>query len=233
MLPQEALPRKSPSPPRGFSLLEVLGALALLALLLLGVYSGIRTATQSVQAGGAAIERLDRIRSAQEFLRRELAQAMAQPIGRDDRGDALYFKGTPHELSFVAPLPGYLGKLGPQVQTLALVDNGRGGQRLEIRFAALPFDGQPPKPEGRPEVLLDDVREGAFSYRGIDAQGRPGDWQGSWPDGRLLPSLVRIELTPPAPERWPRLDAPLRVDVSASLTRPGLLQGLRIQRMRQ
>jgi type II secretory pathway component PulJ len=103
----------------------VLGALALLALLLLGVYSGIRTATQSVQAGGAAIERLDRIRSAQEFLRRELAQAMAQPIGRDDRGDALYFKGTPHELSFVAPLPGYLGKLGPQVQTLALVDNGR------------------------------------------------------------------------------------------------------------
>lgn len=30
---------------RGFSLLEVLGALALMALLLLGIYSGVRTAT--------------------------------------------------------------------------------------------------------------------------------------------------------------------------------------------
>ena len=33
----------------GFTLLEVLAALVLLALLLVGVYSGIRTATHSVR----------------------------------------------------------------------------------------------------------------------------------------------------------------------------------------
>ncbi|MDI3262861.1 MAG: prepilin-type N-terminal cleavage/methylation domain-containing protein [Fulvimonas sp.] len=219
--------RPGPGLPRGFSLLEVLGALALLALLLLGVYAGIRTATQSVRAGTAAIDRLDRIRAAQAFLRRELAQAMAQPIGRDERGDALYFSGNAHELRFVAPLPGYLGKRGPQLQTLTLVDDGHGGQRLEIRFAALATGGEAAPAQGRTEVLLEGVHEGAFAYRGVDARGQPGDWQSDWPDGRLLPALVRIELKAPAPEHWPPLVAPLRVDAGASLGRPGLLQRLR------
>ncbi len=78
----------------GFTLIEVLGAMALLALLLLGVYSGIRTATHTVQVGTAKIEQLDEVRSAQQFLRRELAQAMAQAIAHDDNGNNIYFVGS-------------------------------------------------------------------------------------------------------------------------------------------
>ena len=98
----------------GFTLLEVLASLVLLALLLVGVYSGIRTATHSVRSGTASIERLDQIRSAQQFLRRELAQSLTQPISHTDQGEPIYFIGSAHEMRYVAPLPGYLGKLGPQ-----------------------------------------------------------------------------------------------------------------------
>lgn len=217
----------------GFSLMEVLAALALLALLLVGVYSGIRTATHSVRSGSASIERLDQIRSAQQFLRRELAQAMAQPIARDDKGDAIYFKGSAHEMQYVAPLPGYLGKLGPQLQTLRLVDNGKGGQRLELSFAPLPTGDQPAAPTAKPEILLDNVRQGGFGYRGLDAQGQAGGWQGGWDDGRRLPSLVRIDLQLANTDRWPRLDAPLRVDATANQGQPGLLQGMRLRRVGQ
>lgn len=112
---------------RGFTLLEVLGALALLALLLLGVYSGVRTATQTTRSGEAAISRLDEIRSAQQFLRRELAQSRAVAISQKDNGDPVYFSGDGREMRFVAALPGYLGKLGPQLQQLKLVSNGKGG----------------------------------------------------------------------------------------------------------
>lgn len=210
----------------GFSLIEVLAALALLGLLLVGVYSGIRTATHSVHAGSAAIERLDAIRSAQQFLRRELAQAMAQPIGRAANGDAIYFKGDPHEMRYVAPLPGYLGKLGPQLQILKLVDNGKGGLRLELSFAKLPSGNQPAQPVGSPQVLLDDVREGGFGYRGRDPQGHPVDWADHWSDGRRLPVLVRVELKLGGIDHWPQLEAPLRVDPGANLIQPGL-QGLR------
>lgn len=211
----------------GFSLLEVLAALLLLAFLLLGVYSGIRTVSHTVRSGSAAVERLDQVRSTQQLLRRELAQAMTQPIKRNDNGESIYFVGKPREMRYVAPLPGYLGKLGPQLQTLQLVDNGKTGMRLEMRLAVLPPDGSPSRPLGEPQVLLDHVHAGSFSYRGSDDQGRVGDWQTDWPDGRRMPALVRIDVQLDGLTPWPRLQVPLRVDSSALQPLSGLLQGVR------
>jgi general secretion pathway protein J len=209
----------------GFTLLEVLAALVLLALLLVGVYSGIRTATHSARSGTAAIERLDQIRSAQQFLRRELAQSLAQPIGHTDQGEPIYFVGTAHEMRYVAPLPGYLGKLGPQLQRLQLVDDGHEGLRLELSLVLLPPDGKPPQPLGEPQVLLDHIRDGGFNYRGIDARGAAVPWAPTWADGRLLPQLVSITLRSQDGADWPQLDVPLRVNP----VQTGLLQrmGLR------
>lgn len=211
----------------GFTLLEVLGALALFALLLLGVYSGVRTATHTVRSGEASIERMDEVRSAQQFLRRELAQARAVPLARTAKGDPLYFKGDAHELRFVAPLPGYLGKLGPQLQQLKLVPNGDGTSRLEASFAVMPPDGSAPKSLGEPEVLVDHIREGKFSYRAPDTQERAGQWGDQWDDTRAMPRIVRIALQLDGTTTWPLLDAPLRVDVTAVQGQAvDLLQGL-------
>lgn len=210
---------------RGFTLLEVLGAMALLALLLVGVYGGVRSAIHGVRSGSAAIARVDQIGAAQRFLRSELAQALAQPIARNDSGQPIYFSGSEHEMRYVAPLPGYLGKLGPQLQVLRLVDDGNGGQRLELSLALLPPDGQPPKPLGEPQVLLDHIGGGGFSYRGRDAQNRELPWSGDWADGSRLPQLVRIRLQPRGGYGWPELDVPLRVDASATVGRVGLLPG--------
>lgn len=212
---------------RGFTLLEVLGALALFSLLLLGVYSGVRTATHTVRSGEAAIQRVDEVRSAQQFLRRELAQARAVPLARTDKGDPIYFKGDAHELRFVAPLPGYLGKLGPQLQQLKLVPNGDGTSRLEASFALMPPDGSAPKSLGDPQVLVDHVRQGAFSYRAPDQVDHPGDWHDDWDDVRAMPRIVRIVLQLDDNATWPELDAPLRVDVTATQGQAAdLLQGL-------
>jgi general secretion pathway protein J len=206
----------------GFTLLEVLASLVLLALLLVGVYSGLRTATHSVRSGTAAVARIDQVRSAQQFLQRELAQAMAQPISHNERGENVYFEGNEHELRYVAPLPGYLGKLGPQLQSLKLVDDGRGDSSLVLSLALLPPDGQPPKPLGDPQVLLDHIHGGSFSYRGVDVEGHDVPWSAIWPDGRLLPLLVRVELQPAGNYDWPLLEVPLRVNPAASSAQTGL-----------
>jgi general secretion pathway protein J len=210
----------------GFTLLEVLGALVLLALLLIGVYSGIRTATRSVHSGTAAIERMDQLRSAQDFLRRELAQALAQPIERNSRNEDIYFVGTPREMRYVAPLPGYLGKLGPQLQRLQLVSDGHGAARLELSLALLPPDGQPPQPLGDPQVLLDHIRSGSFSYSGVDLQGKAIPPSANWPDGRLLPLLISIDLKTEGAYEWPLLLVPLRVNpAQAGLSRMPMRAG--------
>jgi len=196
----------------GFTLLEILAALVLLALLLLGVYSGIASASRSVRSGTATIERMDQLRAAQQFLRRELAQSLAAPISRTDRGEPVYFQGSAHEMRYVAPLPGYLGKLGPQLQQLQLVDDGAGGLRLELRLALLPPDGSPPQALGEPQVLFDHVRAGSFHYLGADADGNVLPWAGEWTADRSLPQVVRIELQPQDRVGWPRLDIPLRIE---------------------
>lgn len=196
----------------GFTLLEILAALVLLALLLLGVYSGIASASRSVRSGTAAIERMDQLRAAQQFLRRELAQSLAAPISRTDRGEPVYFQGDAHEMRYVAPLPGYLGKLGPQLQQLQLVDDGAGGLRLELRLALLPPDGGPPQALGEPQVLFDHSRAGGFHYLGTDADGSALPWAGEWTADRSLPQVVRIELQPQGRASWPRLDIPLRIE---------------------
>ncbi len=196
----------------GFTLLEVLASLALLGLLMLGVYAGVGIATRSVHAGTARVERLDEVRAAQQLLRRELAQAMAQTIDHDDRGVPLVFEGAPRQMRYVAPLPGYLGALGPQLQTLRLADDGDNGLRLELGLALLPPDGSQAQPVGKPQLLVDHVRWARFSYRGVDARGRATPWLARWTDGRTLPRLVRVELQLDGQVPWPTLEVPLRVD---------------------
>lgn len=196
--------------------MEVLAALALLTIVLLGVYSGISTATRIVRSGSGAIERMDEIRSAQSYLRGELAQALVIPFGQTDDGEPVVFMGDDHSFRFVAPMPGYLSKLGPQLQKVALVEDGKSTYRLEVTLSMLPPDGSDPQAIGEPEVLLRGIRKGAFSYRGMDDQDRPGDWQDSWGDNRRTPSLVRVTLETDGNVAFPTLVAPIRIDASAS-----------------
>jgi general secretion pathway protein J len=71
-------------------------------------------------------------------------------------------------------------------------------------------------PPGPPQVLLEDVHDGRFQYRGLDAQGRVGAWSADWPQGDRLPQLVRIDLRLTGTGYWPQLTVPLRVDASAN-----------------
>lgn len=211
----------------GFSLMEVLAALALLTIILLGVYSGISTATRIVRSGSQAIQRMDEVRSAQSFLRSELAQALVVPFGETDDGDPIVFSGDAKTMRFVASMPGYLSRLGPELQTLSLVDDGRGLFRLEVTLSLLPPDGSDPKPISEPEVLMRGVRKGTFSYRGMNEQNEPGEWQEAWADSPRTPSLVRIALDVTGNVAFPSLVVPVRIDPSASRNGFSLPRGTR------
>ena len=66
---------RTPHRSAGFSLLEVLLAITLLAVLLAGAMGGIRAATRAMHSGEQNIERTNRLRVAQEFIRRELGHS--------------------------------------------------------------------------------------------------------------------------------------------------------------
>lgn len=182
---------------RGFTLVELLLAILLLGLLMAGAWSGITTATKAARSGEALIDRTNRVRVAQEFIRRQIRNALALPYIVDkSTGETRTFEGDGEVLRFVAPMPGYLSRGGAYLQTLEL-RAARGGGR-ELVFAHELLNGyDPDKPreaERDPVVLIEDIRSGGFEYRGLDESGKLGDWEDAWDEPGAQPVLVRLRL---------------------------------------
>jgi len=213
----------------GFTLLEVLMAIILLAVLIGGAYGGLRASANAMRAGEAAIDRTDRLRTAQEFLRRQIGNIL--PLGyahEDKEGLNIVFEGDAQFMRFVAPMPGYLSRGGPYIQTLELV---RGKDGLQLQFTQTMLNGYDAqatdKNESEPVVLFDRIAAGRFSYRALDEQGQLADWSSDWVSTEITPLMVRIDLSmqPGVQIPWPTLDIPLVVSGGASrqvLRQPGI-----------
>jgi general secretion pathway protein J len=212
---------------RGFTLLEVMLAIVLLALLLAGTWGAIRTAVHAMHSGENAIDRTNRLRVAEEFMRHQISRILPLAFGQDDStGTNFVFEGSGDSMRFVAPMPGYLSKGGPYVQTLRLVGSRGGGKALEFSDAMLNgFDLAEAKTTMEPVVLLDQIQDGKFEYRTLDDQGDLTDWSSEWDDPSVTPVMVRIAITmrPDARVEFPDMEIPLMLDVGAShaMGRPG------------
>jgi general secretion pathway protein J len=211
----------------GFTLLEVLLAVILLGLLIAGAYSGIHASANAMRAGEAAIDRTDRLRTAQEFLRRQISHILPLQFARDDSTGVIHvFDGNARTLRFVAPMPGYLSRGGPYVQTLELAP-GKDG--LQLRFSDVMLNGyDPTKTRDDPAntvVLLDHIADGRFEYRALDADGNLTDWSSDWRDPEVTPLMVRIDLTMQSGTQmpWPTLDVPLMLNAGAMRPRGPML----------
>jgi general secretion pathway protein J len=190
---------------RGFSLLEVMVALTLLAAGMALALGTLRGATRSTANAEAVAARSERLRAVQNLLRRQVGGALPMAMAIDPAtGEAHQVRGARDELEWVAPMPGYLSRGGPYVQHLQLVRT-RDGTELRFQHRLLTPDG-PLDPEREPAVLLTGIADGGFQYRSIDDQGRPGTWQDEWPTASVLPPMVRLRLRFESPrERWPEL----------------------------
>jgi len=212
----------------GFTLLETLMAIVLLGLLLGGAYSGIQTSVRAMHAGERLIERIDRVRTVQEFLRHQLSRILPLSYGQTDT-KTYVFEGERNYMRFVAPMPGYLSHGGPYVQTLALVP-GKDGMRLVFSGTMLNgFDlREEKKSERDPVVLVDHIREGSFSYRALDEQGQLAPWSTSWDEPSLTPLLIQIDLAMQngTQVNWPLLSVPLMLDSGAARGVPNSLPRL-------
>ena len=113
----------------GFTLVELLLAVTLMSILLGLAYGGLRAATRATQSGQALLEASGSVRSAHQFVRRQLNQMQPLPFemlgdGEDTR---VVFQGDDRRIQFVGPMPGYLGQGGPQVQVIEFVPGAEVG----------------------------------------------------------------------------------------------------------
>lgn len=174
----------------GFTLLELMVAMALLALLGLALAGGMRFGLQAWNRVDAGLDRGEPIALSQALLRRLLEQAMPLPAAGAAPG-VIAFAGADSALRFIAMLPERATAPGLNEVTLRL-EPGDAGASLVLSWQPL---GEAGAGTGNRKALLDGVVAGHFRYYGSVADGRPADWQEEWTNARALPRLVALELT--------------------------------------
>jgi general secretion pathway protein J len=192
---------------RGFTLIEIILATVLLAMGLAIAFASLHSANASVQGAEASAARNEHLRAVQTLLYRYLQSAQPLILDRDETTQQVsYLQGKSDQVRFVAPMPGYMSRGGPYVVTLKIAPSTTGhGTALQFAYAML-VDEQGLEADSKkpPEELLDGIAEGRFEYRGLDQNGRIGDWQGEWSRASQLPIQIRLVLRfSDASRPWP------------------------------
>ncbi len=196
---------------RGFTLLEVVVAVALFALLMGLVYGGLGTAVKAHEAAGERVDQGARLRVVSGFLRRSLGSAFPMALaGR--REWRMLFEGDAERVRYVADLPGYLGLGGlHEIELLARRDGEDNTLVMRRRPLTIDEEGQPAG-EFQERLLLERFGGLALRYFGADDERSPPRWRNDWPAGQRMPELVEVRIQDATGEPWPPLVVQPKVD---------------------
>ena len=197
---------------RGFTLVELLVALMLLAFIALGLGGAMRTISQTQERVDRRMQRSERQQVAIQFLRHTLGQVsgLPRPTAATPQGETpSYFQGTAQTLQWLGSMPANFGA-GGRSHIRLILQPGSAGNQLVLQYKK--WDKNTPNPEwpsADSYVLESNVEALEFSYqRTHRLQGQ--QWQSVWgvgentPSRQELPSAIRLQLRTTQGD-WPLL----------------------------
>jgi general secretion pathway protein J len=171
----------------GFTLLEVLLALGIVAATLAIVFGGLRVGLAAWQRGEERTAKLDHTRSLAVLLERALDGAFPYRIAREGEREArILFEGLPDRLTFATLSPPFPTGAPAAFTAVSLSADAAG---LALRQQILPN----PIELDRLRPLLVDARTSALRFRYLGRE--PEAWRDTW-DVRTEEALPRaVEIT--------------------------------------
>ncbi|HXN16093.1 MAG TPA: prepilin-type N-terminal cleavage/methylation domain-containing protein [Usitatibacter sp.] len=180
----------------GFTLIELVVAMALLGAMMVLLYSGLSFALRGWDAGDANGRRTADRRLGENFLRRELRELF--PMRWKDPMEVKFaFQGEASRLRFVSSRAagvslGGVSLVGVEVEA----DAATGSHHLVMRRAMPDDDAKDFSPLDRAErsILIADVESVSFAYFGGESDFAEPRWFDGWTFPYRLPQLVRIRV---------------------------------------
>ena len=191
-IPDDGQARRGLHGARGFTLIEVVLAITIFALMGGVLYGAFSLGHSAVEKSAASFSRNQRTRSIGDLLATYIRSAYPYRGGTQDQ--AIFFTGEQQSVTFVSSYSHAMGGRG--MAKIAIekeeVDNGRARVRLAetapVRVSGDVNDGG----QRHSLVILEGVRDFQLAY--LDAEGEKENWEESW-DGaarRRLPRALRM-----------------------------------------
>jgi len=199
---------------KGFTLIEVLIAMTLLSVLVVLLFSSLRTAAESWNVGERKVAEVNTKAVVYQFFKHHLTSIRPLPMLNDEQNflpeNQQVFQGFPQSLRFVAALPAASARKGLQIFTIALDPENQSTLLVTLR----PYrqtDADVDVEPVRPEVLLENITGLRFSYFGKTEDVADQMWRDEWRIADRLPRLIKISIRLVDGSYWPDMVFPLKI----------------------
>jgi len=189
----------------GFTLLEVVLAMTLLALVVAICYGAFHLGIRAVEKGEVAVVTTQRLRVASDVIIRQIKSAVPYAVRNEDDDVYPYFEGSATSMRFVTTAGMQSGGSLAVVEYRLEEDPTRLVMSEGVAFSADSLGrGKLALNQGTSVVLLDGFHTVTFEYMLND--GADTEWRRSW-DGHaeeMLPAAVRVMVDglPGADSKW-------------------------------
>jgi general secretion pathway protein J len=206
---------------QGFTLLEVLVAVVIMAVILTTAFGALRLGGRSWEAGITRTSDNETFRTVADLLRRQVSQTIPMRWPDENttanRKQKIAFQGAPDQLRFVAPAPRQYRAAGLFEYGLAARRQQRGDISLVLSYVPFDPDNKDFQIPSRNQqmALVEGLQNVSFEYYGSPAitaarartNTEPSRWYQRWSnDAQRFPNLVRIRLQPNEQQSpWPDL----------------------------
>ena len=198
---------------RGFTLIEILIAMTLLSIMVLLLFSSLKMAADSWNAGERRTLDVNKKAVVYQFFKQRLTtiRPLLSPSNQltNAAGTAQQplFLGSPQSVRFVAPLPYSSGRKGLQI-----FEVGLNPENTSVLMVALSPYQQLNAVEPERTILLTHIKAFLFSYFGQIDQNSPATWQNSWVGSVLLPKLIKVSILLDDDSFWPDMIIPVKIN---------------------
>ncbi len=204
---------------QGFTLIEVLIAMTLLGVMVVLLFSSLRIAAESWNAGESKMAQVNQKAVVYQFFKRHLTTIRPLPILNIDPNnpeELQVFRGYPQTLRFAAALPASSARKGLQIFTIA--PNPENSSILMVSLVPYRLtETDQNQPPDRPEILLEDVAKLQFAYFGKTEDVAESQWREEWALADRLPSLIKVSIVLKDGSYWPDMIFATKITQSANV----------------
>ena len=203
----------------GFTLVELVVALVVIAVTLALALTGLRLLGRSGERGAHLIARHDMLSRGADILRRDI-ERLERVVRRRERDAEFVFSGDERGLAFVLIEPPVPSKPGPYFVVYSITGGDQGSTLVRSRA---PFDAA--AKEFRRLRTDDDVtvlevpHSLRFAYQ--ERNDRQERWIPRWLDHRRLPALIKLEFGRASAIEFPPLVFRPHIDAEAGCVKEG------------